>query len=520
MANISINLERNAELHPDKSAVLFADKVLTYAELNAAANQVANGLKSHGIGKGDHVALSCPNVPYFPIIYFGVLKAGAVVIPINVLLKAPEIAYILKDSDAKAFFCFDDTPGLAMGAEGYAGFTEAGTCPHFFMMAADPTQSATIDDVETVGKLMQSQSPLGAAATVDATDTALILYTSGTTGKPKGAELTHANVGMNILVNHALVRGTASDVYLIVLPLSHCLAQIAQMNVSILGGGTIVLQSRFDPNAVLAAMRVHGVTIFAGVPTIYIALLKVLNLAGANERFDVAAIAARLRIGMSAGAAMPVEVMRQFEELFGIFILEGYGITETTATVAFNMLDFERVPGSVGKAIWGTQVRVVDSNGDSVGAGQEGEIIIHGHNVMKGYYKRPEATAEAIRDGWFYSGDVGKFDVHGNLFIVDRIKDMIIRGGFNVYPREVEEVLMTHDAVAQAAVIGVPHSTHGEEIKAVLMLKPGMSATPESLVTWAKERMAAYKYPRIVEIVEMLPMSATGKVLKRELRKV
>ncbi|MBI2314098.1 MAG: AMP-binding protein [Betaproteobacteria bacterium] len=321
---------------------------------------------------------------------------------------------------------------------------------------------------------------------------------------------------MNILACHGLMRATASDVHLVVLPLFHSFGQVVQMNAAILGGGTIVLLPRFDADAVFKAMQDHAVTVFVGVPTMYVALL---NLPGAAERYDMKAIAARLRLGVSGGAAMPVEVMRQFEERFGIAILEGYGISETSPTVSFNMIEFERVPGSVGKAIWGTQVRVADPEGKPVPAGQEGEIVIRGHNVMKGYYKRPEATAEAIKDGWFHSGDIGKLDEKGNLFIVDRLKDMIIRGGFNVYPREVEEVLMTHEAVAQVAVIGVPHATHGEEVKAVLVLKPGRTATPESIVTWAKARMAGYKYPRIVEIVEALPMTATGKILKRELRK-
>ncbi|MBI2311305.1 MAG: long-chain fatty acid--CoA ligase [Betaproteobacteria bacterium] len=515
MTNIAINLEHSAELLPDKVAIYFGDKSFTYAQLNAAANQVAGGLESLGIGRGDKVALSCPNLPYFPIVYFGILKAGAVVVPVNVLLKAPEIAYLLKDSDTKAFFCFEGTPELPMGAEGRVGFAQAGTCPHFFLITADPARPAPLDGMTTLGMLMHGRSTAGVSANVDATDTALILYTSGTTGKPKGAELSHAAIGMNILACHAFMRATASDVHLVVLPLFHSFGQVVQMCTAILGGGCMVLLPRFDPDAVLAAMQTHGVTVFAGVPTMYIALL---NLPGAAERYDMKAIAARLRLGVSGGAAMPVEVIRRFQERFGIAILEGYGLSETSPVAAFSMLEFERVPGSVGKAIWGTQIRVVDPEGNPAPAGQEGEIVIRGHNVMKGYYKRPEATAEAIKDGWFHSGDIGKLDEKGNLFIVDRLKDMIIRGGFNVYPREIEEVLMTHEAVAQAAVIGVPHETHGEEVKAVLVLKPGKTATPEGIVTWAKARMAGYKYPRIVEIVEALPMTATGKVLKRAIK--
>jgi long-chain acyl-CoA synthetase len=516
MLNIATNLERNAELLPGKIAVYFADKTFTYAQLNAAANQVANGLKSLGIGKGDKVVLSCPNLPYFPIVYYGVLKAGAVVVPINVLLKAPEIAYLLKDSEAKAFFCFEGTPELPMGAEGHAGFKEAGTCPNFFMITADPTRPAAIDGVRTLGMLMKGQPPTGSAAVTDANDTAVILYTSGTTGKPKGAELTHANVAMNVFVCHGLLRQAADDVHLVVLPLFHSFGQTVQLNGGLMAGASLVLLPRFDPDAAFKAMQAHKVTIFAGVPTMYIALL---NLPGAAERYDLKSIASVLRLGVSGGAAMPVEVMSQFEERFSISILEGYGLSETSPVATFSFLDFDRIPGSVGKAVWGTEVRVVDQTGAPVPAGPEGEIVVRGHNVMKGYYNRPEATAEAIRDGWFHTGDIGKMDDNGNFYIVDRLKDMIIRGGFNVYPRELEEVLMTHDAVAQVAVIGVPHQTHGEEVKAFVVLKPGKTATAESIIAWGKERMASYKYPRVVEIVAALPMTATGKILKRELRK-
>jgi long-chain acyl-CoA synthetase len=515
MINIAMNLERNAALLPEKPAIVFADKPITYAQLNAAANQVANGLNALGIGKGDKVVLSCPNLPYFPIVYFGILKAGAVVVPINVLLKAPEVAYHLKDSQAKAYFCFEGTPELPMGAEGHAGLKEAGSCPHFFMVTADPTKPSVIPGVKTLGMLMKDQSPTGSAVTTDANDTAVILYTSGTTGKPKGAELTHANIAMNALVCHGLMRQTAHDVHLVVLPLFHSFGQTVQMNAGLMAGATLVFLPRFDPDAAFKTMQTHKVTIFAGVPTMYIALL---HLPGAAERHDLKTIASNLRLGLSGGAAMPVEVMSQFEEKFSISILEGYGLSETSPVATFSFLDFDRIPGCVGKAIWGTEVRIVDASGKPVAPGTEGEIVMRGHNVMKGYYNRPEATAEAIRDGWFHSGDIGRMDEKGNVFIVDRLKDMIIRGGFNVYPRELEEVLMTHEAVAQVAVIGVPHETHGEEVKAVIVLKPGKTAKGDEIVAWCKDRMAAYKYPRIVEIATSLPMTATGKILKRELK--
>jgi long-chain acyl-CoA synthetase len=241
-------------------------------------------------------------------------------------------------------------------------------------------------------------------------------------------------------------------------------------------------------------------------------------LPDADQRHDLRAIAASMRVGVSGGAAMPVEVLRQFEQKFEVTILEGYGLSETSPVATFNQFEFECVPGSVGQAIAGVEVRIVDTNDQPVPVGEIGEVVMRGHNIMKGYYKRPEATAEAIRNGWFHSGDLGRMDERGYVYIVDRLKDMIIRGGFNVYPRELEEVMMTHDAIAQVAVIGVPEPTLGEEVKAVVMLKPGRQASVDELMAWCKERMAAYKYPRHVDIVAAMPMTATGKILKREMR--
>lgn len=515
MINLALGLDRGAQLHPGRAAIHFADRTLTYAELNAAANRVANGLRALGIGRGDNVALACPNVPYFPIVYYGILKAGATVVPLSVLCKAPEFAYHLEDAQAKAFFCFEGSAELPLGKEGHAGFAQWGGCPQFFMITADPAKPSPIEGTKTLGAFMQPQPDIFTCADTAADDTAVILYTSGTTGRPKGAELSHANLAMHAFACAHLMRMDGTDCHLVALPLFHSFGQSVQMNSVLWCGATMVLLPRFDPDAALAAMQRHGVTIFAGVPTMYIAIL---NLPGAEERHDLKAIAAKLRLGISGGAAMPVEVIRRFEERFAIAILEGYGLSETSPVATYSFLEFPRIPGSVGKAIPGTQVRIVDDAGQPVPPGQTGEIVVRGHNVMKGYYRRPAETAAAIRDGWFHTGDIGRMDEDANFYVVDRLKDMVIRGGFNVYPRELEEVLMTHEAVAQVAVIGVPHETYGEEVKAVLVLRPGKQATPEAIIAWCKERMAAYKYPRIVEIVAALPMTATGKILKRALK--
>ena len=343
MINLAMSLERGAQVFPGTPAVHFADRTITYGELDAAANRVANGLRAMGIGRGDNVALACPNVPYFPIVYYGILKAGATVVPLSVLCKAPEFAYHLEDSQAKAFFCFEGSAELPLGAEGHAGFAQWGGCPKFFMITADPAKPASIAGVPTLGAFMHPQPATGTCADTDANDTAVILYTSGTTGKPKGAELTHANLAMNAYNSCMISRMGPADCQLVALPLFHSFGQSVQMNAAFWSGASIVLIPRFDPDAVLAAMQRHGVTIFAGVPTMYIAIL---NLPGAEERHDLKAIAAKLRVGISGGSAMPVDVMRRFEERFGIAILEGYGLSETSPVATYSFLDFARIPGA------------------------------------------------------------------------------------------------------------------------------------------------------------------------------
>lgn len=514
MFNLATNLERTAKVFPDKTAIIFAEETFTWSHLNQMANQVANGLVNAGIQPGDHIALTCPNLPYFPIIYFGILKAGAVVVPINILLKTFEIAYHLKDSNAKAYFCFQGTAEIHMGKMGYEAFIQEEGCESFYMITTDPSKPASIEGCDTLASLMQGQTTEATAIDTCETDTAVILYTSGTTGRPKGAELTHSNLAMNTLISQSIMHLTSGDTTLLTLPLFHSFGQVCQMNASILVGATMVLLPSFEPRAVFEAFIRHNVTIFAGVPTMYIGLLQSPDA----DDFDLALIAQHLRLAFSGGASMPVSVMDQFQKKFGITILEGYGLSETSPVASFNYLDTTRKIGSVGQPAYGIDIKIMDDQGNFCKAGEKGEVVIRGHNIMKGYYNRPEATKEAIINGWFHSGDIGKQDEDGALYIVDRLKDMIIRGGFNVYPREIEEVMMAHPAIAQVAVIGVPHDTLGEEIKAVIVLKPGQSETTETVKNWCKEHMANYKYPHIVEIVEKLPMTATGKILKREVR--
>ncbi|MDQ6523255.1 long-chain fatty acid--CoA ligase [Nocardioides sp. LHD-245] len=520
MTNLAEFLENSAQNFPDRTAIVFGDTRLSYPQVDGAANQVANLLVSRGIKPGDKVALSCPNLPYFTIVYYGILKAGATVVPLNVLLKGREVAYHLGDSDAKAYFAFQGTPELAIGAEAYAGFQEArdnGDCEHFFVITADPTAPSPIEGTETFGQALAGQAPTFDTVAVDDDDTAVILYTSGTTGQPKGAELRHRNMRDNALSGTDLFGADPArpDTYLCVLPLFHSFGQTVIQNGGFAFGGTVVMLPRFEAAPAIGLMLKEKVSFFAGVPTMYWGLLNALD-----DTVDVKTLAANLRVAVAGGAALPVEVHHQFEERFGVTILEGYGLSETSPVASFSPHGSPVRVGSIGTPIPGVEMKLLvpetwDEVTDPDGIG---EIAIKGHNIMKGYYKRPDATAEAIdAEGWFRSGDLGRKDADGWYYIVDRSKDMIIRGGFNVYPREIEEVLLTHPAVSLAAVIGVPHESHGEEIKAFVILKPGASATPEEIVAWGKEQMAAYKYPRVVEIVEALPMTATGKILKREL---
>lgn len=457
--------------------------------------------------------MSCPNLPFFPIVFFGILKAGAVVVPLNVLLKAREVEYHLNDSEAKVFLCFEGTVELPMGAEGAAGFEGAEGCEHLVAITTDPAASSPLAGARTLGELGAVGDTRFDTVQTRPNDTAVILYTSGTTGQPKGAELSHANIFMNCMVSRDVLGIVEDDVVLAVLPLFHSFGQTVLMNTGLLAGSTLVLMARFEPAAALQLMAQRAVTVFAGVPTMYWALLN-----AQVEGLDLDRLAEDMRLAVSGGAALPVQVLEDFEQRFQVPILEGYGLSETSPVASFNHLDRERKPGSVGTPIWGVEMRIVDAEDKELGTGEAGEIVIRGHNVMKGYYRRPAANAEVLRGGWFHTGDVGTIDDDGYFYIVDRTKDMVIRGGFNVYPREIEEVLMTHPSVSLVAVLGVPDDEHGEEIKAFIVPTEGQNPTADEIIAWSKEQLAAYKYPRLVEFRDNLPMTATGKILKKELR--
>lgn len=516
--NLASLLDHRARLMPDRVALTFHGTQTTYAALHAGASRIAGALARLGIRPGDHVALSCPNVPWFPLAYYGILKAGGVVVPLNILLKPREVAYHLSDSHARAMLVFEGTAELPLAAIAKAACDDSG-CPHLVIMTADPAAPRPIAGVPTLAALMAGEPSHRDSEPRRPDDTAVILYTSGTTGQPKGAELTHDNMLWNAAATHdmlapAMLGGLQQEVELITLPLFHSTAQTCQMNACLYGGVRMVLLPRFEPAAVLDTIVAEKVGVWIGVPTMYWALLAHADAQGIAP----APIAEHLRICVSGGAPMPTEVLRRFEATFGVRILEGYGLSETSPVVAFNQLQRPSRAGTVGFPIFGVEVRCVDDEGRAVAAGGRGEIVVRGPNVMKGYYGRPEASADVLRNGWLHTGDIGVFDEDGYLAVVDRRKDMILRGGFNVYPRELEEVLVTHPAVSLAAVIGIPDERLGEEVKAFIVTRPGAEVTAEALVAWGREQFASYKYPRVIEFRTSLPMTASGKILKRELK--
>jgi long-chain acyl-CoA synthetase len=489
--NLAEILTRSAAAHPDRIAIKLDDLELSYAFLEQASKLAAGFLAAQGVEPGDRVALSLPNVPYFPVLYYATIRLGAVVVPLNVLNKAREVTYYLRDSEAKLLFVWHD-----FASEGEPGAAEAGV------------RSVVVKpgDFE---QLMAAQTPYDDMCARAPQDSAVILYTSGTTGQPKGAELTHDNLARNAQISRELFQIQDQAVILGALPLFHTFGQTCCMNVAVSAGATLSLIPRFDPAKALEIIGRDKVTVFEGVPTMYGAMLHCPE----RERFDTST----LKICASGGSAMPVELLRAFEQAFECTVLEGYGLSETSPVASFNQPDRERRAGSIGTAVAGVEMRVVDDGDNPLPAGEVGEIVIRGHNVMKGYLNRPEASAEALRGGWFHTGDLARMDEQGYFFIVDRKKDMIIRGGFNIYPREIEEVLYEHPAVREAAVVGVPHDEYGEEVAAAVALKDGASATAEELRAYVKERVAAFKYPRHVWIVEELPKGPTGKILKREI---
>src|SRR5215213_1500680 len=491
MTNFAEQLSAAVADDPERPAVKLDDIVLNYGALDAAVARAAGMLRAKGVEPGDRVGMQLPNVPYFPIVYFGALRMGAGVVPMNPLLKEREVAYHLSDSGAKVIVAWHGCEDEARGGSDDAGAECVIVKPGEF--------EQLLGEAEPVEEVVDRADD----------DPAVIIYTSGTTGTPKGATLMHTNLSTGADVARDLVDASPETVGLATLPLFHVFGMNSVMNVAIRARGLLTLLPRFEPAKALEIIERDKVTTFAGVPTMYSALLHHPE----REKHDVSS----LELCVSGGSALPVEVLRGFDEAFGAKVLEGYGLSETTGMGSFNLPDRERKPGSIGVPVGGTEIKVVDDDDNDVPQGEPGEIVMRGPFVMKGYWNKDDATEEVMRGGWFHTGDIATVDEEGYFFIVDRKKDLIIRGGYNVYPRELEEALYEHPAVREVAVIGVPHDDLGEEVGAAVALKDGAEATTDELRSFMKERVAAYKYPRVVWIVDELPKGPTGKILKREI---
>ncbi len=490
--NVAHLLEASARHLPTRTALVFGDRRWTYAELDREAGRVAAGLARLGVRAGQRVCLHLGNRPEFVLAYYGCQKLGVTPVALNVTYVRDELAYIVRDSEAVAilsgapFAAQLPEPTVTPSVAVRVGTGEPGSLP-FDALLVDPPVPAQDGERE---------------------DVAAILYTSATTGRPKGVMLTHANVVSNAYATAHHLRMTPDDRGLCALPMFHCFGQNFIMNALVASGGTLILQERFVPGDFLDALAHHRVTILYAVPTMYIVLL-----ASGLAAHDLSS----LRLAFSAAAMLPGDVEQRWTAATGLPISQGYGLTECSPFATYNH-ERDHRPGSVGAPIENVEVRVVDEHDRPVPDGTFGEIVIRGPNVMRGYLGKPEDTAEALRGGWLHSGDIGYRDADGYFYLVDRVKDMINVAGFKVFPREVEEVLFEHPAVAEVAVLGRPDPIKGEVVRACVVLRSGHSTTPEELIERCRGRVASYKVPVVVEFLSTLPKSPTGKILKKNLR--
>jgi long-chain acyl-CoA synthetase len=499
--NLATILTETAMASPEAPVSLASGTVMTYRELDEQSGRFAAGLRDLGLLPGQVIALQLPNVPPFLTAYFGALKAGLVVLPLNPLLMAPELEYHLTDSSAALLVGFDGISAEASRACQSTGVP-------LYLIGGGPNPLP--EGARPASELFSGPSGPRDVEPRAADDTAVLIYTSGTTGKPKGAELTHFQLYMNCTIAGGLFGARADDVVLAVLPFFHVFGLSSLINVFVRHGGCLSIVPRFAPAAVLDTLEKDRCTVLGGVPTMLHALAQ-QDITGR----DLSA----LRVAVSGGASLPEDIMRTFEAKYAITVLEGYGLSETAATSSFNLPDDRRIL-SIGKPIWGVTMRVGDAADEPLPPGREhvGEILIRGHNVMKGYLGRPEATASTLRGGWLHTGDLGYMDADGFYYIVDRAKDLVIRGGYNVYPREIEEVLYAHPGILEAAVIGRPDERLGEEVVAVVVRRDGGEVNAEEIIAYCRERLAAYKYPREIRFVTELPKGPSGKILKAVLR--
>ncbi len=504
-------LQERAGEFGSQPALTFYDKTITYAELAAAVNRFASSLQARGVQKGDRVAIMLPNCPQYVIAYYGILQAGAIVTQVNPMLVERELAYLLKDSGAKMIVIYEPLYPRLAAVRGETAVEQAVTVS----LGAPPSVALAEGDV-TFDKFLAAGSGVVRPVPIEPMhDVAVLQYTGGTTGRSKGAMLTHHNIFANVLQCAEFFKGTfelGKERYLTVIPLFHVFAMTSGMNLAIYQGAENILLPRFELKEVLETIRDKQPTVFPGVPTMYVAITNTPGV----EQYGISSI----KTCNSGSAPMPLELMRDFEAKTGAVILEGYGLSEASPVTHCNPPFAARKPGTVGIGMPLTEYKVVDvaTGTQELPPGEVGELIIRGPQVMKGYWNMPEETAAVLRDGWLYTGDLASIDEEGYVTIVDRKKDLIIAGGYNIYPREIEEVLYEHPAVREAAAVGVPDPYRGETVKAIIVLKEGMQASEEEIIAHCRKNLAAYKVPRIVEFRAELPKTNVGKILRRALR--
>ncbi|RDI47844.1 fatty acid--CoA ligase family protein [Falsibacillus pallidus] len=507
--NLSKRLSETAAAHAAKPAYYFLDQATSYGELDGAVTKFASGLESLGVTKGDHIALLLGNSPHFIIAFYGAMRLGATVIPINPIYTQDEIGYILNNGDVKAVVALDLMVPLVGKVEGLLPKVEN------YIICPTKQDSAIEEAVAAHPKMKSFSEVLETGALsfegpeLDEDDVAVILYTSGTTGRPKGAMLTHKNLYSNARDTGSYLKMNEDDRVITTLPMFHVFCMTVVLNAPLISGATLLITPKFSPADIFRIAEKYQATVFAGVPTMY-------NFLYQYPEADADSLKT-LRLCISGGASLPVALLKNFEQKFKVVISEGYGLSEASPVTCFNPLDRPRKPGSIGTSIMNTKNKVVNELGEEVPVGEVGELVVQGPNVMKGYYKMPEETEAAIRDGWLYTGDLAKMDEEGYFYIVDRKKDMVIVGGFNVYPREVEEVLYSHPDIVEAAVIGVPDPNQGEAVKC-FVVSTNKDLTEEQVAEYCRQHLAKYKLPSSIEFIEELPKNTTGKILRRALK--
>jgi len=499
--NLNHLLEQAAAEHGSEVAIRFSNTEITYTTFLDAVRRLARGMFRLGVRRGDRVALMLPNLPQFPIAYYAILRLGAVVVPVNMMYKGREAVLLLEDSEATTLIAWS---GVWDDLSRYVSLL--GSLKHIIMLGESLPETT-----EDLTKLIARSQPMTDMVDLDDDDPAVVQYTSGVTGTPKGAELTHGNLTSNVSACREIMRVTPRDTMLGVLPLFHPIGQTLIMHLSLTTGGALELHPRFDPETVVNSLRGGSATLFIGVPSLFSILLN-------SVKEDDTPPEQPIRLCVCGGGTIPEDVLKQFEKVFGTYILECYTISETSPVTSFNQWRTGRRVGSLGHPIPGAEMKVVDERGHEATIGEVGEIIIKGSNVMRGYINKPRLTEEVLRDGWFHTGDLGKMDINGFFYLVERKNDRIIKGGFSIYPSEVEAVVYGHPDIAEVAVVGIPDEVMGEEVKACVVLREGATVTTEQLSEYCRQSMALYKVPAVVRFYKDLPRTPTGRINKEELR--